>query len=73
MNIASCFQPDVLVGGFHLHDASLDRLDETARILAQSSTVCFTGHCTGLPQYAFLKTKLGDRLHALSTGGVFSI
>ena len=48
---------------------------EDRKVLAQSAETLldlpctyYTCHCTGLPQYEFLKTILGDRLHYLSTG-----
>ena len=77
LNICAYFQPDVLVGGFHLMNRSPETdaevLEEYARSLAYGSTQYYTGHCTGEPAYRFLKARLGERLHAISTGMQFVI
>ncbi len=74
LQIMAHFQPDVLVGGFHFMNME-DRefLTEAAKKLAQYPTIYYTGHCTGLAQYAILKETLGDRLHYISTGTVLHI
>ena len=77
VNLARHFRPDVLIGGFHL--MKLDptngaaALDGTADALLSLPMTCYTGHCTGAEQFAALKARMGDRLHALSTGAVFQI
>ena len=43
-------------------------LEQSAEALLDLPCTYYTCHCTGLPQYEFLKTILGDRLHYLSTG-----
>jgi 7,8-dihydropterin-6-yl-methyl-4-(beta-D-ribofuranosyl)aminobenzene 5'-phosphate synthase len=72
LNIAGWLQPDVLIGGFHFMklDPETDRktLDNAAKELLHSDTVYYTGHCTGAAQYDYLKTIMGDRLQALTTG-----
>lgn len=74
LNIASWFQPDILIGGFHFMklDPAADApfLNSAAETLLQGNTVYYTGHCTGDAPYAFLKNRMGDRLHALSTGTI---
>ena len=65
-------KPDVLIGGFHFmrldpEEAKADLLS-AAEELAAYPTTYYTGHCTGLPQYALLKSVLGDRLSYMSTG-----
>ena len=76
-NLARHFQPDVLIGGFHLmkldpaHDAAA--LERTANALLSLPTTYYTGHCTGTEPYAALKARMGRRLHALSTGMVCEI
>ncbi len=75
-NLMEWIRPDILVGGFHLKDVAADDsgrviLDEYARALSAFPAVYYTGHCTGAPQYAYLKEKLGDQLHAFSSGQVF--
>ena len=75
LNILSWFRPDVLVGGFHFKSLSpdSDRLRSYGEAMAKYDTVFYTGHCTGQEQYEVLKTILGDRLHAISTGAVVEI
>lgn len=78
LNLHRHFVPDVLIGGFHLVNLDPDgpglaRLEETARQLMSPSTLCFTGHCTGEAQYAFLKARMGDHLHRLSAGAKWEI
>ena len=74
-NLAAWFQPDILVGGFHLkdkeaHDPAIAQLGE---ILGTFPTIYYTGHCTGTAQYDQLKGILGDRLQAFSTGTVLEL
>ena len=73
-NIVRWFTPDVLVGGFHfmkMEDENFLRM--AAQKLLAYDTTYYTGHCTGLTQYDFLKTRMGDRLHYLSAGTVLEI
>lgn len=73
LNIVSHFQPDILVGGFHLMRTLPDGLPPIAAALSQFPTRYFTGHCTGEHAYGYLKDRLGDRLHAFSTGSVWEL
>lgn len=72
LNLEEWFQPDVLVGGFHFKkmDPERDRpvLLRAAHTLLRYPTLYYTGHCTGASQFAYLKTVMDTRLHALSTG-----
>lgn len=75
LNIETWFQPDVLIGGFHF--SKIDpagegrkRLEEAAAILQQFPTRYWTCHCTGVPQYEYLKKQLGYQLGYLGTGQV---
>ena len=72
LNILEWFRPDVLIGGFHFKQLPPDseQLRRYGEALAKYDTVFYTGHCTGQDQYAVLKTILGDRLHAITTGMV---
>lgn len=45
-----------------------DFLEMAAKRLLSYGTVYYTGHCTGQEQYAFLKERMKDKLHGLSTG-----
>lgn len=76
LNIVRWFTPDVLVGGFHFmkidpQGPEAGRLDEAAAVLMEQPTVYYTGHCTGLAQYDYLKQIMGERLHAIQTGSTF--
>lgn len=68
LDIVRWFRPDVLVGGFHFSKLPLDgRLEEYARYLNSFPTEYYTCHCTGLPQFGYMKQFM-DRLHYLSGG-----
>lgn len=78
LNIVSWLHPDVLIGGFHfmkLDPAGSDAafLESAAASLLEHPCVYYTGHCTGEPAFAFLKARMGDRLHALKTGYAFEL
>ena len=75
LNILHWFRPDVLVGGFHFKKLPPDaqQLRTLGEAMAKYDTVFYTGHCTGEAQFEVLKTILGDRLHAISTGTVIKI
>ncbi len=78
LNIMEWLRPDVLVGGFHfmkqdLADGTNPVLDEAAQVLASYATEYYTCHCTGLPQFAYLQAKMGDKLHYLAAGQVVEI
>ena len=78
INITNWFRPDVLVGGFHFMGVALDEagkafLKEAAETLCKFDTVYYTGHCTGVEQYEFMKQLMGDRLHYISSGSVVEV
>ena len=50
-----------------------DFLEMAAKRLLSYETLYYTGHCTGQEQYAFLKDRMQDRLHALHTGTQLTI
>lgn len=76
LNIVARFQPDVLVGGFHLMKADpvadAPMLEQVARGLVEQMTQYYTGHCTGAGASGFLKQRLRERLVLLSTGMVMN-
>lgn len=72
-NIMEEFKPDVLIGGFHFMreefaDGKSRFLDNAADILMSFDCEYYTCHCTGLSQYAYLKERMGPRLHYISSG-----
>lgn len=69
----SWLEPDILIGGFHfmkVDPAGPDRkvLDEAAQVLLGHDAAYYTCHCTGLPQYEYLKQSMEDRLNYLAAG-----
>jgi len=73
LNIAGWFRPDVLIGGFHfmgvaMDDAGKKRLAGAAETLCSYPARYYTGHCTGLEQYGFMKGLMGDRLQYIAAG-----
>jgi len=75
LNIMERFRPDILVGGFHFMkmDPASAALTEATQILGEYPTTYYTGHCTGLAQFAAMKQLLGDQLHYLSTGSTLCL
>lgn len=69
-NIVHWLSPEILIGGFHFKQLMPGdrRLDLAAHRLLASSCEYYTCHCTGEAQYFYLKDRMGDRLHRLSTG-----
>lgn len=73
LNIMSWFEPDVLIGGFHFVKldparAGREELSQAADILKRYPAGYYTGHCTGVEQYEFLKEIMGEQLKYMSTG-----
>lgn len=73
LNVMNWLHPDILIGGFHFMKVLFDEegcafLDAAAQELLSYDCTYYTCHCTGLPQYEYLKEKMGDRLHYLSGG-----
>ncbi len=68
LNIMHWFQPDVLIGGFHLSKVPLDETlaSFTDRLNAYRA-VYYTCHCTGVEQYRFMRERM-DNLFYISAG-----
>jgi len=74
LNIAECFHPHVLIGGFHLNKVEEEcKLQKIAQRLLATGTRYYTGHCTGSKQFAILKGVLGEQLQAISAGSVIEL
>lgn len=78
INITNRFEPDVLIGGFHFmgipaEGEGAERLSRSAEELLQFKTRYYTGHCTGLEQFDYLKKIMGDRITYISAGTVFEV
>lgn len=60
---------EALIGGFHLVEASEQRIVKTAEELAKLDIQSvFAGHCTGFRAQAELLKRFGDRFQPLQTG-----
>lgn len=78
LNIVNWLSPDVLIGGFHfmkLDPATEDSvfLENAANVLLAHNCTYYSGHCTGETPFAFLKSRMGDRLHALHAGDAYTL
>jgi len=78
LNIVRWLKPDALIGGFHF--MKLDPEGEDAALLASAASellsypcTYYTGHCTGDAPFAFLKSRMGDRLHAIPGGKTITL
>ena len=68
LRIMDRYRPDVLIGGFHLSKLPLDgALRDYGRELNAFPAVYWTCHCTGVPQYRFLRQTMRN-LRYLKTG-----
>ncbi len=73
LNITDWFSPDVLVGGFHFSKMpSGPALEAAAEAIGSYKTKFFTCHCTGIPQYEFMK-KHASQLEYLSCGETITV
>ncbi len=60
-----------VIGGFHLIDASEERIERTVReFLELGVEEVYSGHCTGLKAEAAFLRAYGDRFHKLHSGMV---
>jgi 7,8-dihydropterin-6-yl-methyl-4-(beta-D-ribofuranosyl)aminobenzene 5'-phosphate synthase len=70
---------DLVFGGLHLHrpsagtNESQDYLDLLITELKRTGSVFYTGHCTGLDNFSYLKSKLGNQLNTMNTGDVVEV
>lgn len=65
-----------VIGGFHLMGVQpndYSKLDALAEELAAYDVMYYTGHCTGIEQYAYLKSLMGDRVSYAGTGQVITL
>ena len=72
--------PDYVISGFHMMkrngdytDEDVRQIRETARILSQTSAVCFTGHCTEIRPYEIMREIMGDQLQYVHCGDVIEL
>ena len=66
--------PDMVISGFHMvkrgmyQEEEITVIRKTAEALVQTGAVFYTGHCTGLPAYAYMKEIMGEQLHYMHSG-----
>lgn len=73
LNITQWFQPDVVIGGFHFNTYSIsgegvEILKDATEQLMQYPTKYYTCHCTGVPQYEYMKERMKEQLEYFSAG-----
>ena len=76
MNWTKAFNITHVVGGFHLmglKPGNRARFDALAEELLAYDVMYYTGHCTGIEQYAQLKCRMGDKVAYLGTGQVLEL
>ena len=78
LNIMNAFKPDILIGGFHfmkqeIIDGKNITLDKSAHKLMEYDTEYYTCHCTGVEQYNYISSIMGERLNYLASGQVIEI
>ncbi len=73
VDIIDWFDPDVMIGGFHLSKLTDNQqLDDIAKALNNHHTAYYTCHCTGEAVYAYLRERM-DRLHYIAGGDQLEI
>ena len=67
--------PDRVISGFHMmkkdgeHTAEeIATIRQTARELAATDTIYYSGHCTGIPAFKIMKEIMGEKLIAMHSG-----
>lgn len=66
--------PEAVIGGLHLsnprgkEDLDIALLEETAEYLQNTGAVYYTGHCTGLEAYEWLRQRLGEQIVYIHSG-----
>lgn len=77
LDIMNWVKPDMLIGGFHFMNITLDnednirRLENAATELISYDCIYYTGHCTGIEQFDLMKKIMGDKLLYISAGRTF--
>ena len=60
-----------LIGGLHLMGASEELLEDVVESV--SAEVVYSGHCTGIESFAYLRARLGERVRPLHVGKSFEV
>lgn len=66
--------PDLILGGFHIHNAETEKFNVIAHYLAANPPERMgTCHCTGVDKYALFHQQFNDRVFYNYTGSVIGI
>ena len=64
---------NAMIGGFHLFNKSDEYVRAFARRVGDTGVeTVYTGHCTGIEQYAYLKSRMGNKVCYAGTGDVLA-
>lgn len=71
--------PDVVMSGFHMMkpgepytEEDISIIENTAKELAKTDTVFYTGHCTSRPAFEIMQKIMGEQIKEINTGMVFN-
>ncbi len=67
------FDVRVVMGGFHLKDSSMERIEEVLKVFKQHDVKVIPMHCTGEKAIKFFKENLGDRCIIARAGDTIEI
>lgn len=78
LNVVRWLKPDVLIGGFHFFKAPVEgesalRLTREAKALMAHGAQYYTCHCTGLAQYEWIRTHMGERVRYIAGGEILTV
>ncbi len=65
-------------GGFHINNpiskknASKEYINKLIEEIDLNDSTFYTGHCTGKSNFAYMKSKLGEKIHAMNSGNVIN-
>lgn len=68
--------PDAVISGFHMKKKKgytvedIRNIEETARVLKETPTIYYTGHCTGEEPYRMMKKIMGEKIRAIHSGDI---
>ena len=69
MEISEYREVKMIIGGFHLINADLERIKKTIEMFRKLNVdEIYTGHCTGLRAEAYMSNEYKERFHKLHSG-----
>jgi len=74
INTSGIKDVEAIVGGFHLTDASEEKIDQTVEGLSNLNVRrIYSGHCTGVKAEEKLREAFGDRFNRIYSGKIIGI